>query len=162
MLFMREEIYTLSDLVELTGAKRRAIQIWTDRGVLTPVSGTESAGSGTHRRYKQQELEIAAILAPLSQMGVPIGHLGRVATHLRKLKLWTRRGSDQARDDLAITEKARKGVGENYMLFSDIGAKRPSIEFLSGKKGIANVRLPEKASSGILINLNKAWMNMDR
>jgi DNA-binding transcriptional MerR regulator len=159
---MAETNYTLSDLVELTGAKRRSIQIWTDRRVLIPNSETESAGSGTHRRYKQQELEIAAILAPLSQMGVPIGHLGRVAKHLRKLQLWTRRGSDQARGDLAIVEKARKGVGENYMLFSDIGAKRPSIEFLSGRKGVANVRLPEKASSGILINLNKAWMNTTR
>ncbi len=83
--------YTLADIERLTGAKRRAVQLWADAGALKALPQSDRAGSGTHRQFPQKELEIAAILTPLARMGIPIGQLCRGSTVIRKLPLWSKR-----------------------------------------------------------------------
>jgi DNA-binding transcriptional MerR regulator len=149
---MPKDTYTLSDIVALTGAKPRAIQLWADAGVLSPSSASGGRGSGVHRRFRHREVEIAAIIAPLSKMGVTIGHLKRVATETRKMKLWARRRGDSTAID--VMERARRGQGENYLMFSEITGRPPKLEFCAGDDGSVSVRLPHRASGALLVNLN--------
>ena len=149
---MPDLTHTLSNIVDLTGAKPRSIQLWADAGVLSPISTSDRRGSGTHRRFRHREAEIAAIVAPLSRMGVSIGHLKRVANEIRKMRLWARRSGDST--SVEVLERARRGEGENYLMFSEISGRPPKLEFCSGDEGTVSVRLPHRASGALLVNLN--------
>ena len=75
--------FTLSDLVQATGAKRRSIQIWADRGVIEPVSSTQNAGTGVHRLFSRREAIVACIIHPFAERQISIGELKSIAALLR-------------------------------------------------------------------------------
>jgi hypothetical protein len=75
--------FTLSEVVAKTGAKRRAVQLWADGGVIESTPETDRAGTGIHRSYRECEVQIAAMLVPLANMGVPIGVLRQIAGMIR-------------------------------------------------------------------------------
>ena len=76
--------YTLADIVRISGAKRRSIQLWAEAGVIHAHSSTERRGTGTHRRFSKDEAIIASIINVFSKRQVAIGELQRLASALRR------------------------------------------------------------------------------
>lgn len=75
--------YTLSQLAAATGLKPRTLQFWTSSHVLQPEASTLHGGPGTHRRYTERELALAAILAPINSLGLQIGTLRSISEYIR-------------------------------------------------------------------------------
>src|SRR5260370_1734762 len=108
---------TLSEVVDLTGAKRRSVQLWADAGILVPLADTDAAGTGVPRRFPLDEGRIAKLLVPIAGLGATKGGLKAFAALLRKhLTL----PAGRERTHLAKTiERAARGQGANYLLFAD-------------------------------------------
>src|SRR6266849_6509502 len=75
--------YTLADVVRVSRAKRRSIQLWAEAGVIRAYSLTDRRGTGTHRRFSRDEAIIASVLNVFNRRQVAIGELQRLATGLR-------------------------------------------------------------------------------
>jgi hypothetical protein len=75
--------YSLADLVEVTGAKRRSLQIWADRGVIHPIKSTANAGTGVHRLFSRKEAIIACIIHPFALRQIAIGELLSISKLMR-------------------------------------------------------------------------------
>jgi hypothetical protein len=75
--------YTLADLVRVTGAKRRSLQLWADAGVIKAKKGTNRAGTGTHRLFSRDEAIVACIVNSFGIHQMPIGQLLNVASVCR-------------------------------------------------------------------------------
>ena len=122
--------YILSEIVARTGAKRRAVQLWADGGVIESTKDTDRAGTGVHRSFDAEEVQIAALLAPLAQAGTPIGMLKKVSELVRPSLLVVQRVTDpqwakiaksleMSVSNLAVAlKRAIAGQGENYLLFA--------------------------------------------
>ncbi len=116
--------YTLADMAKRTKAKTRALQAWTDGGVILSTTDTDRAGRGVHRLYYEWEVLIAAILTPLASRGVPIGHLKHLAALLRPMVINAISVvpavigvSPESREISKALARAIKGEGENYLCF---------------------------------------------
>ena len=114
---------TLADVVELTGAKRRSVQLWADAGIVRAVEGTDRAGTGVHRRFDTDEVKLIALLAPLARFGVPIGWLRAFAKSFREAFQFgaKRRARSPTAEMAALArafERAAVGEGENYLVFT--------------------------------------------
>ncbi|MCS3449552.1 hypothetical protein M2222_001627 [Bradyrhizobium elkanii] len=75
--------YSLRDLVEVTGAKRRSLQLWADAGVILAERGTQRAGTGTHRQFSRREAIVACIIRPLAERQIAIGELLALSDRIR-------------------------------------------------------------------------------
>jgi hypothetical protein len=136
--------FTLADVVKRTGARRRSIQLWADGGVILSSAATDRAGTGVHRSFAGEEVQLAALLAPLAGAGMPIGVLRHFAAIFRHA-LWLARGApgwiaqgapgvaDQIHESLRDVgdglKRAIEGVGQNYLVcaYSPIGDARADI-----------------------------------
>jgi hypothetical protein len=78
------EEYSLADLVEMTGAKPRSLQIWAERGVIQPIKSTSGAGTGVHRLFSRKEAIIACIIHPFAMRQMSIGELLNLSQHIRE------------------------------------------------------------------------------
>lgn len=83
---MNEDTLTVGQLAEAIGEKPRAVQFWTEAGVLRPVAGTARGGKGTHRRYPRQEVSLARLASRLAKMNSPIGEIIDVVEKIREYK----------------------------------------------------------------------------
>ncbi|WP_156795703.1 hypothetical protein [Bradyrhizobium icense] len=86
---MMMESYSLGDLVNITGAKRRSIQLWADAGVIQAERGTERAGTGTHRRFSRREAIVACVIHPFAERQISIGELLSISAIIRASLLTT-------------------------------------------------------------------------
>jgi len=115
---------SLADVVKLTGAKPRSVQLWADAGIVRAVEGTDRAGTGVHRRFDSDEVKLIALLAPLARFGVPIGWLRAFAKSFREAFQFgskRRPRSPTAATAAALArafERAAVGEGENYLVFT--------------------------------------------
>ena len=75
--------YSLSDLTEITGLKRRTVQHWSEVGAIVAEASTERKGTGVHRRFSRREAMIACLLAPYGTAQISIGQLLPLSMHLR-------------------------------------------------------------------------------
>lgn len=75
-----------ADVVQRTGISPRTLQFWVNGGLLKPTTPNKKAGTGVHRRYSADELEIAAILAELSRLGISTGALRGIADWIRSIQ----------------------------------------------------------------------------
>ncbi|TPJ50625.1 MULTISPECIES: MerR family transcriptional regulator [unclassified Mesorhizobium] len=73
--------YTLSDLTEITGAKRRTLQLWAEAGVI--LTDDVHGGTGTYRRYSRQEALIACLMVPFHRLQMSIGQLALISNGIR-------------------------------------------------------------------------------
>ena len=120
--------YTLADLVRVTGAKRRSLQLWADAGVILADRSTDRAGTGTHRRFPRDEAIIACVVHAFALHQIAIGELLRIAVMVR---FWiqnnARHAEDKPRD---ILENSIKGEGSALLLYEswrdDNLKKRPT------------------------------------
>ena len=76
-------MFTLADLVRLTGAKRRAVQLWAEAGAIKADPMTERVGAGVHRTFSQDEAVIACFVAAFALDSAPIGRLILVGADMR-------------------------------------------------------------------------------
>jgi hypothetical protein len=105
--------YTLSEVVKLTGARRRSVQLWAEAGVIKADGPTERAGSGTHRRFSRDEAVIACIVHAF--VPYPIGELLDVAAAIRRLF------SHQPRKNRSMIESAVTGSNQVFLVMSWVG-----------------------------------------
>jgi hypothetical protein len=77
--------YSLADVVNISGGKRRSVQLWAEAGAIRAFSRTDRRGTGTHRRFSRDEVIIACCLNGLARRQVGIGELARIGKALRKL-----------------------------------------------------------------------------
>jgi hypothetical protein len=77
--------YSLADVVNISGGKRRSVQLWADAGAIRALPRTDRRGTGTHRRFSRDEVIIACCLNGLARRQVGIGELARIGKALRKL-----------------------------------------------------------------------------
>jgi hypothetical protein len=75
--------WTLGQIVERSGAKRRSLQLWADGGVIQSTPDTDRAGTGVHRLFETREMQVAALLVPMAETGMPIGVLRHFAGIMR-------------------------------------------------------------------------------
>jgi hypothetical protein len=78
-----DDTYSLRDLVEVTGAKPRSLQLWADRKVIHAVADTDDAGSGVHRRFSRDEAIIACMVHAFALRQISIGELKVIAQIFR-------------------------------------------------------------------------------
>jgi hypothetical protein len=116
-----ELYYTLFDIVRISGAKRRSIQLWAEAGVIRAFTATERKGTGTHRRFGRDEVIIASIINVFSIRQVAIGELQRLASGLRRFLKWGRN-----RD---LIEGAISGYEPSYLIISWRTDKTPDVYF---------------------------------
>lgn len=151
------ENYSLRDIVAITGAKPRSIQTWADAEAIIAVHDTDRAGSGTHRRFSRDEVELAAILAPLADFGVTIGGLRRCGKAYRALSKGKRRDSEKFRDIAAILERARAGLGRNYFIYDPAALLKEGIRFYGDDCANGSITMPPPSALGVVIDLNAAF-----
>jgi DNA-binding transcriptional MerR regulator len=104
------EVYTLADIVRISAAKRRSIQLWAEAGVIRAFTSTDRKGTGTHRRFSRDEVIIASIINVFSQRQVAIGELERLASGLRRCLNW---GRNRDRINAAV-----EGFDSYYLILS--------------------------------------------
>jgi hypothetical protein len=118
------ERYSLAEVVRRTGAKRRAIQLWADGGVIFSTIESDRAGTGNHRLFEAMEVQIAALLAPLANLSVQIGVLKRFAMVMRQSLFSRLPGAvpDMLEEGTPIIGqvlvRASRGEGANWLLIA--------------------------------------------
>jgi hypothetical protein len=80
---MMTDSYSLGELVKLTGAKLRSLQLWAKGNVIHAERGTEGAGTGTHRRFSRREAIVACVIHPFAQRQISIKELESIAATIR-------------------------------------------------------------------------------
>jgi hypothetical protein len=111
-----DDTYSLRDLVEVTGAKPRSLQLWADRKVIHAIADTDDAGSGVHRRFSREEAIIACIVQAFALRQIPIGELKQIGQTMRHSFSHTR-GRDRIND-------AIHGKGNTYLIYHVAEGKR--------------------------------------
>lgn len=76
--------YTLADLEEITGARRRSIQNWAEAGAIRPVAGTERGGLGVHRQFERDEVIVACVVHALAMDSIRTGLLKDMGNAVRR------------------------------------------------------------------------------
>lgn len=77
------KLFSLADLVKVTGLKRRTVQVWTEAGVIKAEPQTNQAGTGTHKKFSVHEARIACLLVPLTSLRLPVSMLWYFADQSR-------------------------------------------------------------------------------
>lgn len=133
--------WTLSKVVEVTGAKRRSVQLWADAGIIHAVEGTDRAGTGVHRRFDSNEVKLIALLVPLAKWGVPIGWLRHFARSFRDAFKFDQEGTTRSRMEWILArafERAAAGEGHNYLVFAH-SEKVLSFDIITDEHGPAYI-----------------------
>jgi len=133
--------WTLSKVVEVTGAKRRSVQLWADAGIIHAVEGTDRAGTGVHRRFDSNEVKLIALLVPLAKWGVPIGWLRHFAKSFREAFQFEEGGAKRVPMSAEIArafERAAAGDGKNYLVFAH-SEKVLSFDIITDEHGPAYI-----------------------
>ena len=76
--------YSLADLTQIVGAKRRTIQLWAEAKVIKADATTERAGTGYHRQFTQTEAIIACLVFPFAIRQISIGELLSISDAIRR------------------------------------------------------------------------------
>jgi hypothetical protein len=112
--------YTLADLVRVTGAKRRSLQLWADAAVILADRSTDRAGTGTHRRFSRDEAIIACVIHAFALHQIAIGELFHIAIAVRfsiRSDYPEREIRDRAARDRDILEMSIRGEGNAVLVF---------------------------------------------
>jgi hypothetical protein len=149
-------LYELSDIVRISGAPKRSILFWADRGALKADAGTDGAGSGKHRLFSKDEAVIACVLHGLASQSMSIGHLVRAAEALRSAIRW-----EKPRD---IMNYALRGDGMNLLIVDRVGRGYFYSDKLTGKVSLEETmaELVERTQDEVCyvtVNLNAALRN---
>lgn len=151
--------YTLADIVRRTGAKRRSVQLWADAGVIRALEETQHGGSGVHRLFGDQELEIAALVSALAEMAISIGALKFIADHIRQAMAGepmpgTPRDGKITLDGFSnrirsVFRRARSGDGHNDLFI--VGRAPDGLWFGIGHHGYVSIG-DDEADTGMTID----------
>lgn len=77
---------TVKQIAEAADVKTRTVQYWVDNGVLICAPGTRNGGTGTHRRFADEEAGAARIASAMHGMGLGIGTIAAVMGQIRAAK----------------------------------------------------------------------------
>lgn len=117
------------------------------------VADTDRAGTGVHRLYEKTEVQIAALLVPIANLGIPIGELRKFANYLRPYletlsqidpSLW-----QEAKENGGFKHphtrlwhalwRSNLGIGENYLLLMH-GAENVVAEAYTDEFGPISIK----------------------
>jgi DNA-binding transcriptional MerR regulator len=80
--------YSTQEVADLVGVSYRQVDYWVRQGVLTPLE--DAHGSGTHRRWSDDDLVELRLVASLRRLGLT---LSRIDTTLRLVRLYAGAGA---------------------------------------------------------------------
>lgn len=129
--------YSLADLVEITGAKRRSIQLWADARVIQAEHSTERAGTGVHRRFSRNEAIVACIIHPFATRQMAIGELLQLSQAVRMWMLMHAKPINQAiggSGDTLLSVESWPEKGEMKHQVNIFSGDKPSIKIGNGRK----------------------------
>jgi hypothetical protein len=75
--------FTSTDLVRITGMKPRWVQALAEKNIIRPEPDTDRAGTGTPRRFSQNEAIVACVVATFARRKMTVGSIQKVANTLR-------------------------------------------------------------------------------
>lgn len=101
--------YTLAEMEKVTGAPRRALQFWTDRGAIRAGKGVRR---GVHRRFSRDEAIVACILHAFSYL--TIADLKSVAIGVRAMLDANRKSIEKAIAGKADVLCVFEGYGKRW------------------------------------------------
>jgi len=78
-------MYSLAEIVRLSNARPRSVQLWADAEAILANPSTEKRGTGIHRRFNRDEAIIACCLSGFARRQVGIGELKRIGKAIRLL-----------------------------------------------------------------------------
>jgi hypothetical protein len=152
--------YTLVDVVRMSRAKRRSVQLWADAGIIRAESLTERRGTGTHRRFGRNEVIIASIINVFSRRQVAIGELQRLAKSIRKFmkagknRMLLEESINGNRRFLVITwSRPHKRVTWN--LFPELDAPDVDVTDLDHLEKTLGTKMGEEFAISVLIPLRR-------
>lgn len=104
--------YTANALCRRVGITYRVLDYWDRTGTFGP-SAVEASGSGSTRRYTDDDAAVAAVLARLGRLGASTDVLRVVADHLRSRPCiaWPTRVYVTRSGELAITASGLEDGG---------------------------------------------------
>jgi DNA-binding transcriptional MerR regulator len=122
---MDKRFYT-SDVTRITGVKRNRLQVWLDKGWMTP-SIQKARGQGTRNIFSLHDLYVIALFKKLVEIGVPRKFVGICAQKLQKQPLL---GLFLKSDNYCWFDVYRTGEGvfETQLVFSPGRGKRDSLD----------------------------------
>lgn len=117
------------ELAGVIGATLRQVQIWTDADVLHCLPSTNRKGRGSQRYYSIKEVPIAAIIAEMSRLRMPIEVLSIASDGMRTAQNDQDRtildsfpeaakSLDQLDEAAAWFRRALEGSKPSYMIFN--------------------------------------------
>jgi hypothetical protein len=113
--------FTLQEVAQRTSVNPRTVQFWADRQLIHCTLDTRHHGRGVHRRFEPIEVQITALLRPISMGTVALGTLEFFARLFRRvltLQVGMVRGRDYDEGDPEIRRvllRAAAGTGQNWM-----------------------------------------------
>lgn len=73
----------LKTLIAHTNESARALQYWSDLGIIRAEPTTDKKGRGRHREYQVDELNFALIAAQLNKLRIPLGDVRAIVGRFR-------------------------------------------------------------------------------
>jgi DNA-binding transcriptional MerR regulator len=175
--------WSLAQVAERSGAKPRSLQLWADGGVIETTPDTDRAGTGVHRQFQTCELQIAALLVPLAETGMPIGVLREFAKIMRTAIVAKETGLHRAsfaprsatpgikalvehmrdhREIIGALARAERGEGRNYLalahvpdsIWAHVATDAASPVCIDPDRDFAEADLPKSAAI-IILDLTK-------
>lgn len=143
---------TIGDLIFDTGEKARAIQHWSDLGILRPESETDKRGRGIARAYRVEPLfgerKYALIASAMNEWRLPLADVKHIVNLLRDEKFF------------AFYESAHIG-GTNVYALIDVcpqSVRSPfMVTVLNGEQDLLALMCGKIAGAAILLNLSKIF-----
>ncbi|MER9174610.1 MerR family transcriptional regulator [Mesorhizobium sp. M0955] len=149
--------YTLSDLARITGAKRRALQLWAEAGVLH--TDDVHGGRGAHRKYSRDEAIVACVMTYLANMQISIGMLVKVAGVFRSELLPKIRDSvDLAIIDTKVVYLIVQDRADDFKMHAvgcnrdDPEDKKMDVDRTIGRLATEHLHEPESGTIVMLLN----------
>jgi DNA-binding transcriptional MerR regulator len=121
-----DEQFLTSDVTRITGVKRNRLQVWLDKGWITP-SIQKAQGQGTRNIFSLHDLYVIALFKKLVEIGVPRKFVGICTQKFQEQPLL---GLFLKSDNYCWFDIYRTGEGEfeSELIFQPDAGKRDSFD----------------------------------
>ena len=129
MIAVKEETYTIQEVVEMTGVSAHTLRYYEKIGLLTSVGRHENG----HRRYVEADLGRINFLKLLRETGMPIHHMQQFVE-------FTRQGDATIPDRIEVLTEHRRELAAN------IAQLQEHLAYLDHKIGFYTNLLMQKTA----------------
>lgn len=143
------EVITKKRVAEITGLKLRAVQYYTERGIVTPDIDP-GEGRGNLRRYGPRNLVEFSLIKVLTEYGMGFSYLKNIMDHVTMLLFPDREGTSIYRKGMEPDQENGPYLAIYKLSNGQISPDEPSMGALFD---VVDYKKMDKASSVLVINL---------